>query len=307
MQSYDSTYRGGTSGGNKMAIFNFYEDAQLMFRHLTDEHPNNDPFYMHIHDQYEILYFVGGVASFTAETTKTPLIPGMLMLLRPMESHCITILEPQPYERFTINFSEDLLNAIDPDRTLLSPFHDRALGERNVYRDSEFTIPPVKLLDAMQTQNSPQGSRLAVMTYFYALLGEIKKAFDNKKTDVTTPAAKSLAVAAADYINAHLFENLSVQTIASYLFVSVSQLNRQFKKTTGFSPWDYIIGKRLAAARNLIRNGVPSTHAFADCGFNDYSSFYRLYLKRFGISPKADQSVAPPPEQPSKRQVVKIR
>lgn len=286
---------------------NFYNDAQLMFRHVTDEQPNNDPFYMHIHDQYEIFYFVGGVASFTVETTKFPLIPGTLTIMRPMESHCITILEPQPYERFTVNFSEDLLNAIDPEHTLLSPFHDRPLGERNVYRDSEFTIPPAKLLAAMKTQNSQQGSRVAVMTYFYALLGEIKKAFDNKKPDAAPPVAKSLAVDASDYINAHLFENLSVQTIASQMFVSVSQLNRQFKKATGFSPWDYIIGKRLAAARSLIRNGIPSTHAFAECGFNDYSSFYRLYLKRFGISPKADQTVCPPPEPQTKKQIVKIR
>ena len=69
---------------------------------------------------------------------------------------------------------------------------------------------------------------------------------------------------------------------------SVSQLNRVFKSATGFSVWEYITGKRLASARNLIRAGVPATHAFTSCGFNDYSSFYRLYVKKFGVPPKAD-------------------
>ena len=99
-----------------------------------------------------------------------------------------------------------------------------------------------------------------------------------------------MAVEAADYINVHLFDPLSVQTIAADLYVSVSQLNPQFNKATGFSPWDYIVGKRLVSARSLIRGGVPATHAYLQCGFNDDSAFYRLYLKRFGISPKADQA-----------------
>ncbi len=273
-----------------MPMYNMYEDQQLLYRHLTDEKPDNAPFYMHIHDQCEILYFIRGAASCTVETGTHPMIPDTLVLMRPMESHCINILASEPYERYTLNFSDDILNAVDPEHKLLTPFYERPLGELNVYRASEFSIPPVKLLAAMQNPGTEKGDRLAIMTYFYSLLGEINKAFSVKKhTPPHSLPAKSLAVEAADYINAHLFEDLSVQTVASVLFVSVSQLNRQFKKATGFSPWDYIIGKRLAAARSLIRNGIPATHAFAQCGFNDYSSFYRMYIKRFGISPKADQ------------------
>ncbi len=272
-----------------MAVYNIYGDSQLLYRHLTDETPNNDLFYMHIHDQCEILYFVSGAASCTVETETRPLIPDTLVLMRPMESHCITILDNEPYERYTINFSDDILNAIDPEHKLLAPFYDRPLGVRNVYRADEFTIPPLQLLSAMQTQNSKRGDRLAVMTYFFALLGEINRAFAAKKDSAYHPPQnKSLAVEASEYINAHLFDDISVQSIADKLFVSVSQLNRQFKKTTGFSPWEYIVGKRLATARNLIKTGVPATHAYVQCGFNDYSSFYRLYLKRFGISPKSD-------------------
>lgn len=275
---------------DNMAVYNVYEDPQLLFRHLTDEKPTHDPFYMHIHDQYEILYFIGGAASCTVETATYPLLPDTMILIRPMESHCITILAQEPYERYTINFSEELLDNIDPTHKLLAPFNDRPLGEQNVYCASDFTIHPQKLLSAMQTPDSTKGDRLTITAYLFALLHEINRAFTRKKSDPIPPPAKSLAVEAADYINVHLFDPLSVQTIAADLYVSVSQLNRQFKKATGFSPWDYIVGKRLVSARSLIRGGVPATHAYLQCGFNDYSAFYRLYLKRFGISPKADQA-----------------
>ena len=271
-----------------MPMHSIYFDSQLLYRHVTDETPNNDQFYMHIHEQCEILYFVSGAATYTVETTTRPIVPDTLVLMRPMESHCITILAKEPYERFTLNFSDDLINSVDPEHKLLAPFYDRPLGERNFYRADEFFIPPARILSAMQIKGQRNTDRLSVMTYFHALLGEINRAFDRKKNDPNPEQTKSLAAEASDYINAHLFDNISVQMVADKLFVSVSQLNRRFKKATGFSPWEYIIGKRLATARNLIKSGVPATHAYVQCGFNDYSSFYRLYMKRFGISPKSD-------------------
>ncbi len=264
---------------------NYYEDDTLLYRHITTEEPNNDPFYMHIHDQCELLYFVCGKASCTVETATYPLLPDSLILMRPMESHRVTIFCKERYERYTINFSADVLDAIDPARKLLAPFFDRPLGEHNLYRAAELSISPALLMKQMQTDGE-RGDRTAVLAYLPALLGELCKAFREKKN---LPAqARTLATEVADYINAHLYEELAVPKLAEQFYVSVSQLNRGFKKATGFSIWEYIVGKRLVAARNLIREGAPATHAYEKCGFNDYSSFYRMYVKRFGVSPKAD-------------------
>ena len=38
-------------------------------------------------------------------------------------------------------------------------------------------------------------------------------------------------------------------------------------------------------ARQLILSGAAPTKVFAQCGFSDYSAFYRAYRKEFGISP----------------------
>lgn len=270
-----------------MPHLSYYKDNELMYRHVVDEKPNNDPFYMHIHDQFELLYFIRGTASCTVETTTFPLLPETLVLIAPMMSHRITILESEPYERYTINFSFSLLDKLEGGKKLLEPFYDRATGNRNCYHASEFSIPPKKLLAAMA---DPDGAcdRLSVLTYFYALLGTIGDASRHKEPTPPLFETETLASRTADYINARLFDDLSVQSIAKHFYVSVSQLNRQFKKATGFPIWEYIIGKRLVSARNLIREGVPATHAYTQCGFNDYSSFYRLYAKRFGVSPKAD-------------------
>lgn len=142
---------------------------------------------------------------------------------------------------------------------------------------------------------SPQFSegerRTAILINFYALLGQLFSAFSVKRSEAFG-AEKSPALETANYINEHLFEELSVRSLSDKFYMSVSQLNRLFKKATGFSIWEYIVNKRLAAARNLIKENTPATRACAECGFNDYSSFYRLYLKKFGVSPKEDISKA---------------
>ena len=55
----------------------------------------------------------------------------------------------------------------------------------------------------------------------------------------------------------------------------------------------FLIG--IGATRNLMRDetnpfekissGTPAVIAASECGFNEYSNFYRQYKKIFGISP----------------------
>jgi AraC-like DNA-binding protein len=55
----------------------------------------------------------------------------------------------------------------------------------------------------------------------------------------------------------------------------------------GNTVYDYILSKRLILFNEKVKSGVPVVLASLDCGFNDYSSFYRLYKKRFGVCPSA--------------------
>lgn len=265
----------------------FYKDDSIMYRHVTDEHPDNNYFFFHIHNQYEILYFIKGIGSLLVETTTYPLVPDTMIIIRPLETHRISISENASYERITINFSEDLIESIDSEHKLLAPFNNRPLGEKNSYHASEFDISPYKLLKLMQGKENENTDKLSVLTYFYTLLGQINVAF-NRKNQNKDSFRKSPSAKVAEYINAHLFEELSVTKLAKHFFLSVSQLNRQFKKASGFSVWEYIVEKRLISTRKLIQDGISPKNAYSSCGFNDYSSFYRLYVKKFGKSPKND-------------------
>ena len=45
--------------------------------------------------------------------------------------------------------------------------------------------------------------------------------------------------------------------------------------------------RRLLMARQLLSAGVPAGQVSSNCGFSDYTSFYRAFKAEYGINPGA--------------------
>lgn len=89
-----------------------------------------------------------------------------------------------------------------------------------------------------------------------------------------------------DYINQHLDEDLSLDKLAAFFFVSKYHISHIFKDNMGISLHQYILKKRLHACKNAILSGQPVNQVCTQCGFSDYTSFYRAFKKEYGASPK---------------------
>ena len=110
----------------------------------------------------------------------------------------------------------------------------------------------------------------------------------------TPPSAAGRESAAAlpeiiDYINRHLTEIKGLAELEQKFFFSKSTLNRLFSESTGSTVWEYVVLKRLHAARRMLLDGKSAAIAAANCGFGDYSAFYRQYRRVFGESPKRER------------------
>ena len=90
------------------------------------------------------------------------------------------------------------------------------------------------------------------------------------------------------YINSHLSDDLSLESICSVFHTSRSHTNRKFRQMAGSSMWEYVKRKRLLMAKELLLGGENPYRVYEKCGFNEYSSFYRAYKAEFGVSPKDD-------------------
>jgi len=79
---------------------------------------------------------------------------------------------------------------------------------------------------------------------------------------------------------------------------SLSSFKRDFFKIYGTSPAKWIVEKKLAYARNLLKNTDMSvTDVCYEAGFENTAHFSRLFKQRFGISP-SQAKVEPQSQQP---------
>jgi AraC family transcriptional regulator, positive regulator of tynA and feaB len=104
------------------------------------------------------------------------------------------------------------------------------------------------------------------------------------------------------HIDAHLLEaDLTAHRIAGDLGISARSVQIIFA-AMGTTPSAYIQSRRLDhAARQLAqaRRDAPITAVAFDSGFNDLSSFCRLFRRRFGVAPREYRAGARRPGAPS--------
>lgn len=272
---------------------NFFNDSDLSCHHTIDPQPNPDKFPMHAHYMYEIFYFIEGKGSYYVEGNSYKLQQNDILIMRQGETHKLQIDGSKPYERSVVHFSPSIFKDY-PE--ILRPFNDRPLGRLNQFRESAFStghyISTFKLISNSFEANQP---KFHLIAHLYSLVSEIYLAFDKQANNAGQYADNHVIVDIVDYINTHLFDNISLDTLSERFYLSKSQINRLFKKSTGSTVWEYILIKRLMKARDLIQQGSPALKASSKCGFRDYSSFYRAYKARFGCSPKStknNQSIA---------------
>ena len=262
-----------------------YRDTDIYTHHSLTPVPSTADFPMHAHEWLEVLYFISGSGTYLVEGHQYPMAPGDIFILRPAEMHKLDIQTGEPYERIIIHFSPALLESLDPDKKLLRPFYDRPLGQQNRYSKED---DPSGLLqaafDRFQFQNIAD-VRMNLIGRLIMLLTVMDSM--HERTQAHAPV-EGLAGQILAYVNEHLFDDISMQSIANIFFRSPSQISRIFQQATGNSLWKYVTIKRLMSARELIQRGEPAAVAANACGFSEYSSFYRAYKGHFGHSPRED-------------------
>ena len=89
-----------------------------------------------------------------------------------------------------------------------------------------------------------------------------------------------------EYINANLSDNLELGVLAKVAGVNLYHFARAFKQSTGESPHQYVLRRRIEQAKELLGHSqVSIIEASACAGFVDQSHFSKVFRRIVGVSP----------------------
>jgi AraC family transcriptional regulator len=89
------------------------------------------------------------------------------------------------------------------------------------------------------------------------------------------------------YIDAHLDSEMEVAELARQVNLSPHHFSMLFKRTIGVSPHQYVLHKRIhAAKRHLAAGGLTLSEVALSLGFCDQSHFSRAFRKITGTTPR---------------------
>lgn len=243
---------------------------------------NNDNFFLHNHDFYEIYMFTKGDSEYIVEGNTYTLEPGDIILIRRSEMHRVFHKSETEYARTVIELYPAFFNENNcPEYEL--PFTDT---EKEGNKISAELARKLGLSDAFRrletyTQEANGADTPVCRSTIIEILYLISKISTFLGDDTHDDLVKQILL----YINNNFTENVNLDSLSERFFVSKYHICKIFKNGTGHTVHSYVTRKRITRVRELRKQGKPIGEAAYLSGFGNYTSFYRAYLKEFGTPP----------------------
>lgn len=261
--------------------------AQVMLEEDFEAHHNRDPYFrtieFHAHDFLELYLFLDGSVTYYIEDQVYDLFPGDLLIIPPGRMHRPVIAnERAAYERMVLWVELDYIARIDSAAGELQAALRGvgANGYRVPLRGDDLIFAASLFRRIVKMERGGVFTSSAIRLY-------LKDAFEAYSL-VEKEARGETAVIpqVIRYLTEHFREPLRLDDLAARFFISKSYLNRHFKAYTNATVYAYLMALRITHARRMLREGATAAEAGRECGFSDYSTFYKAFKAQTGITPQ---------------------
>ena len=145
-----------------------------------------------------------------------------------------------------------------------------------------------KLMDellSISTTPSPfcRARTVSLLTELFYHLSRLLQT-ENTGTDTIPEDIRTII----DYMGAHLAESCRSEFLAGLIHLSPPQFQRKFRRSTGFSPYDYLQRLRIDKAQELLAGSEMSvTDISHSLGFSSSQHFAGVFKQYTGQTPSA--------------------
>lgn len=252
-------------------MFEFiYKDID--FAHKVDEASNpTEQYAKHIHPFNEIVLFITGDVVYTVETESRTLQPGDIVFIPSGKYHFATVNKDAKYERYVLKFPDKFLpDYIKEKQEVVSCFLGSAKRHFDVFH----------AFDEFRTSYSDEELYTLYMCETIRLLVDLYH-----EPSPIIKEAPPIVNELIYYINNHLDQKITLETLNKEFNFSKSYISNEFKMYMKSPIMQYIRTKKILAAHKMIKSGMKTGQVAEYFAFSDYSTFYRSYLKIMGFAP----------------------
>jgi AraC-type DNA-binding domain-containing proteins len=253
----------------------------------------------HVHDFYEYYFPISSNISMQIKNHTYPLSTRSVILIPPMVKHRAVVNDPTvPYQRYVLWISKEYMKKLISISEDFNYLNDLAKKGTYIFQYSEDEVYTLHTLILRFLQENI-GNRFGQHTFLQLILHELLMILARKESEHTITAGQTvssrndsdLIESMTAYIDRNLTTDLSLKSLSNHFFVSEDYISHLFAARLHVSPHQYVLSMRLAHARMILIAGRQINRAYLDCGFKDYSSFYRAFKKAFAVSPKELQKI----------------
>jgi len=247
---------------------------------------------MHTHDFLEISYVVEGKGFHYIDDEILSVTSGDIFIIPVGTAHVYRPLSMEsniPLVVYNCVFPVDQL--LDWCRLIPNPFDGERMFSQSSqsyyhYHDSQHEAKMI--FDQLYKEFIQQrpGYRTLLITRVIELLILLFR-FENNSLSHELPSASHRLDAAFSFIKTNYHLPLSLEQMASMVFMSTSHFQRLFKKTTGQSFVEYLQNVRIEEGCKLLRTTALKVQDITiRVGYHDTQFFLQLFKKKTGVTPR---------------------
>lgn len=216
-------------------------------------------------------YVISGVGYIEIQGKRHTVSAGDMYIIPPNSKHRYYADKEMPYQKIWFNSHGILLGEL---------MRIYSIEDKIVFRDAngyEYMKKILEICEDKKLSGNEISKRSA--SVLFELVGFLSSRERLYAKDSDAEKLKS-------YIDMNIDKKLSVSELSKQIFRSKSQTIRIFKRAYGKTPYNYLLGQRLARATVFLQNTqLPIKEIAKRVGFCDEHYFSNIYKEKTGKAP----------------------
>lgn len=248
------------------------------------------PRVLHKHNDFlELLYVRSGTGVYIVDEHRYNISEGDIIICNAGVLHDEDPSQAQELNTYSLALADIAIKGM-PANCLIAPEYSPVFPAGECAETVNQLMGMIHSLLATNPKGATETCNYLASALIAKLLLVIRKYCENEGNTVRS-RTDIIAGQVKHYIDTHFDEQFTLQDISDAIRVSPYHLAHMFKETTGYSPMQYTVRRRLGEAQSLlITTSLSVTEIAVSVGFGNPCHFNTMFSKYIGMSPSRYRS-----------------